>query len=159
MLWQTCIRGYSFLSSFSKPLHRSIPQDEGTRISVPSISPNCRQCCSWAVPPFEPPQAAFNLSTGSGSEMHAAHCRAVSFSFGLATTLALLGVGSSLLGKTYGQIGSGLPIAVALVAIAMGLNLLEVLPLRLPSLDLDVRNVSAPPPVQVYAPHLQLTGS
>ena len=76
-------------------------------------------------------------------------CRAVSFSFGLATTLALLGVGSSLLGKTYGQIGSGLPIAVALVAIAMGLNLLEVLPLRLPSLDLDVRNVSAPPPLQV----------
>ena len=75
-------------------------------------------------------------------------CRAVSFSFGLATTLALLGVGSSLLGKTYGQIGSGLPIAVALVAIAMGLNLLEVLPLRLPSLDLDVRNVSAPAPLQ-----------
>ena len=75
-------------------------------------------------------------------------CRAISFSFGLATTLALLGVGSSLLGKTYGQIGSGLPIAVALVAIAMGLNLLEVLPLRLPSLDLDVRNVSAPAPLQ-----------
>lgn len=53
-----------------------------------------------------------------------------------------------MLGKTYGQIGSGLPIAVALVAIAMGLNLLEVLPLRLPSLDLDVRNVSAPAPLQ-----------
>lgn len=75
-------------------------------------------------------------------------CRAVSFSFGLATTLALLGVGSSLLGRTYGQIGSGLPIAVALVAIAMGLNLLAVLPLRLPSLDVDVRSISAPDPLQ-----------
>ncbi|CAK0743777.1 hypothetical protein CVIRNUC_001496 [Coccomyxa viridis] len=70
--------------------------------------------------------------------------KAVSFSLGLATTLAVLGVFSSLLGRTYGQLGSGLPIAVALVAIAMGLNLLEVLPLRLPSLDLDVRSMLGP---------------
>lgn len=31
----------------------------------------------------------------------------------------------------------------------MGLNLLEVLPLRLPSLDVDVRQLSAPPLLQV----------
>ena len=76
-------------------------------------------------------------------------CRAAAFAFGLATMLALLGVGSSLLGRTYGQFGSGAPIAVSLVAILMGLNLLEVVQLRLPSLDVDVRQLSAPPLVQV----------
>ena len=45
--------------------------------------------------------------------------------------------------------GAGLPIAVSLVAIAMGLNLLEALPLRLPSLDVDVRGLAAPPLLQV----------
>ncbi len=48
------------------------------------------------------------------------------------------------------QIGDGLPIAVSLVAVAMGLNLLELLPLRLPSLDLDVRQLGVPPEVQAY---------
>ena len=58
-------------------------------------------------------------------------------------------MGSSLLGRTYGQWGQGAPIAVSLVAILMGLNLLEVVQLRLPSLDVDVRQLSAPPLVQV----------
>ena len=48
------------------------------------------------------------------------------------------------------QIGDGLPIAVSLVAIAMGLNLLELLPLRLPSLDVDVRGLGVPPAAQAY---------
>ena len=48
------------------------------------------------------------------------------------------------------QIGDGLPIAVSLVAVAMGLNLLEVLPLRLPSLDVDVRQLGVPPAAQAY---------
>ncbi len=56
------------------------------------------------------------------------------FAFGLATTLAILGVVATTIGKVYGQIGIGLPIIVSLVAIAMGLNLLEILPLRFPSL-------------------------
>ena len=76
-------------------------------------------------------------------------CRAASFTFGLATTLALLGVGSSFLGKAYGQIGNGLPIAISLLAILMGLNLLEVVQLKLPSLDVDVRKFEAPPLLQV----------
>ena len=37
-------------------------------------------------------------------------CRAAAFASGLATTLALLGVVSSAVGKAYGQIGEGLPI-------------------------------------------------
>jgi cytochrome c-type biogenesis protein len=57
------------------------------------------------------------------------------FSLGLATTLAILGILAAVLGKVYGQIGIGLPIAVSLIAIIMGLNLLEALPLQLPSID------------------------
>jgi len=51
----------------------------------------------------------------------------IAFSLGLATTLALLGVGASFAGKAYGQIGQGLPLAASGLAIIMGLNLLEVL--------------------------------
>ena len=47
--------------------------------------------------------------------------------------------------------------AVSGVAILMGLNLLGALPLRLPSLDVDIRSLSLPPLLQVRwlvgAPH------
>lgn len=56
------------------------------------------------------------------------------FSLGLATTLAILGIAAALLGKIYGQVGLGLPIIVSLIAILMGLNLLEALPLPLPAI-------------------------
>lgn len=56
------------------------------------------------------------------------------FVLGLAITLASLGLAAAALGKIYGQIGIGLPILVSIVAILMGLNLLELLPLRFPSL-------------------------
>src|SRR4028118_2429019 len=55
------------------------------------------------------------------------------FSLGLATTLAGLGILAASVGRVYGQVGIGLPIVVSLVAILMGLNLLEALPLQLPS--------------------------
>ncbi|MER3493427.1 MAG: cytochrome C biogenesis protein [Mastigocladus sp. ERB_26_2] len=55
------------------------------------------------------------------------------FAFGLATTLASLGIIAALVGKVYGQIGFGLPIIVSVIAILMGLNLLEALPLQMPS--------------------------
>jgi cytochrome c-type biogenesis protein len=56
------------------------------------------------------------------------------FSLGLATTLAILGILAASLGRVYGQIGVGLPIVVSLISIVMGLNLLELVPLRFPSL-------------------------
>ncbi len=55
------------------------------------------------------------------------------FALGLATTLAALGILAAVVGKIYGQIGIGLPVIVSLIAILMGLNLLEALPIRLPS--------------------------
>jgi len=76
--------------------------------------------------------------------------RAAAFSAGLATTFASLGLASSFFGGAYGQIGDALPIGVSLVAFAMGLNLLEALPLRLPSLDLDTRSLALPPAAQAY---------
>lgn len=57
------------------------------------------------------------------------------FALGLATTLAGLGILATVLGKVYGQIGLGLPIVVSVIAIVMGLNLLEALPIPLPSLN------------------------
>lgn len=56
------------------------------------------------------------------------------FSLGLATTLAGLGIAAASLGRVYGQVGLGLPIIVSVMAIVMGLNLLEILPLQFPSL-------------------------
>ncbi len=56
------------------------------------------------------------------------------FSLGLATTLAALGLSAAVLGQIYGQVGLGLPIIVSVIAILMGLNLLEALPFQLPSL-------------------------
>jgi cytochrome c-type biogenesis protein len=60
--------------------------------------------------------------------------QSLSFALGLATTLAGLGIAATLLGKVYGQVGIGVSIAVSLVAIVMGLNLLEALPFPLPTL-------------------------
>ncbi len=74
---------------------------------------------------------------GENSERSLAQAAAQSswFALGLATTLALMGVISAGIGQVYGQVGFGLPIVVSLVAIVMGLNLLELLPLRFPNFD------------------------
>ncbi|ASC74041.1 Putative cytochrome c-type biogenesis protein [Halomicronema hongdechloris C2206] len=60
--------------------------------------------------------------------------QASGFALGLATTLAILGLIAGGVGRVYGQVGWGLPILVSVVAILMGLNLLQALPLPLPSL-------------------------
>ncbi|KAG1666474.1 hypothetical protein FOA52_004856 [Chlamydomonas sp. UWO 241] len=78
--------------------------------------------------------------------------QAAAFASGLATTLAGLGVASATFGAAYGAGvgGTALPLAAGCLAIAMGLNLLEVLPLRLPSLDVDVRGEGLPPAARAY---------
>ncbi|MCT7996335.1 cytochrome c biogenesis protein CcdA [Laspinema olomoucense] len=73
------------------------------------------------------------------------------FAFGLATTLAALGIVAAYVGQVYGQVGIGLPILVSVIAILMGLNLLEALPLRLPSLDgMDLIPQDVPDGVRSY---------
>lgn len=76
-------------------------------------------------------QEESNLQTQTYSPWWLVIC----FSLGLATTLAGLGVLAAGLGKIYGQIGVGLPVVVSLIAIVMGLNLLELLPFSFPTLD------------------------
>ena len=89
---------------------------------------------------------------GAGGAGGGATGRAVAFAAGLATTLAGLGVAAASVGKAYGQVGEGLPIAVSVLAIVMGLNLLEVVTLQLPSFgeDVDVRELPVPPLGQAY---------
>jgi cytochrome c-type biogenesis protein len=75
------------------------------------------------------------------------------FAFGLATTLALLGVSAAALGQAYGQnLGDGLPIAVSVLAIVMGLNLLEVIVVGFPSFgqNFDARSLKIPEPAKAF---------
>jgi cytochrome c-type biogenesis protein len=72
------------------------------------------------------------------------------FSLGLATTLAGLGIIAATVGKVYGQIGIGLPIIISILAILMGLNLLEALPLQFPSFN-DTKWISEDLPLGVRA--------
>jgi len=55
------------------------------------------------------------------------------FALGFATTLCGLGLAAAIFGKIYGQVGGGLSIILGIVAIAMGLYLLELIPLQLPN--------------------------
>ncbi len=59
--------------------------------------------------------------------------RSLSFSGGIVASLVLLGFSSGLLGRLYGQIPEGVSLVVAGVAVVMGLHLLGLIPLRLPS--------------------------
>jgi cytochrome c-type biogenesis protein len=55
------------------------------------------------------------------------------FTLGLATTLAVLGLIAAGFGKIYGQVGWGLPVIVSILAIVMGLNLLQIIQIPLPA--------------------------
>jgi len=55
------------------------------------------------------------------------------FGLGFATTLCGLGVAAAIFGKIYGQVGTGLSVILGIVAIAMGLYLLELIPIQLPN--------------------------
>jgi cytochrome c-type biogenesis protein len=59
--------------------------------------------------------------------------RSLSFCSGIVTALVLLGLASGALGRIYGQVPGLIPTLVALLAVLMGLNLLGLLPLQLPS--------------------------
>lgn len=59
--------------------------------------------------------------------------RSCGFALGIVAALTLLGLVSSLLGRVYGQVPGLVPVLVAILAIVMGLNLLGLLPMRLPA--------------------------
>ncbi|QSF48736.1 cytochrome c biogenesis protein CcdA [Thermosynechococcus sp. PP45] len=77
--------------------------------------------------------------------------QSLGFALGLATTLTLLGMIAAVAGRIYGQVGWGLTIVVSLVAIAMGLNLLNALPLSFPrSRFLEELPARVPAGLQAY---------
>jgi cytochrome c-type biogenesis protein len=87
-----------------------------------------------------------------GGSRSGAALRSLSFALGLATTLALLGLGAGLFGYVYGQVAWGLPVVVSLVAIVMGLNLLGLVPLALPAgVGPTFERWNLPPWLRAYA--------
>ena len=59
--------------------------------------------------------------------------RSLSFCSGIVSALVLLGLASGALGRIYGQVPGLIPTLVAILAVLMGLNLLGLVPLQLPS--------------------------
>ena len=93
-----------------------------------------------------------DTNEGGGSKAASLAARSGAFAAGLATTLSGLGLLSVSAGKAYGQVGSGplLGVAVSGVAIVMGLSLLEVIIVPLPSFDVDVLNAKLPVGLKSY---------
>ncbi len=74
-------------------------------------------------------------SSSSEQEPSRAWIQSSLFALGVAITLTGLGLGSALLGRVYGQQAGGIwPLLMGSLAVVMGLNLLQLLPLSFPDL-------------------------
>lgn len=81
--------------------------------------------------------------------------RAGMFTVGLATSLSVLGLSATLAGRLFGSAGAGalgaaLPLTASGVAIVMGLNLLDLINLKLPSFEATLQLDKFPPSLQAF---------
>ncbi len=81
--------------------------------------------------------------------------RSAMFTVGLASSLSVLGLSATLAGKLFGSTGAGafgvvLPLTASVVAILMGLNLLDLVNLRLPSFEASLQLDKFPPSLQAF---------
>jgi len=72
------------------------------------------------------------------------------FALGFATTLCGLGLAAAIFGRIYGQVSGGLSIILGIIAIAMGLNLLGLIPLQLPNWGSIEISHTLPKPLRSY---------
>ncbi|WP_341886118.1 cytochrome c biogenesis protein CcdA [Synechococcus sp. UW140] len=89
--------------------------------------------CSLSLLPVSLAYLAGFGTEDSESAPRSPWLRSFGFCFGVVAALVLLGTGSALLGSLYGQTPEGISVLVALLAVLMGLNLLGIVPLRLPA--------------------------
>ena len=79
------------------------------------------------------PGAPTPAAMGQSSKTSLPWQRSLSFAAGIVASLVLLGLASGLMGRLYGSLPSQIPLVVAVVAVVMGLNLLGLLRLPLPT--------------------------
>jgi cytochrome c-type biogenesis protein len=79
------------------------------------------------------PGAPTPAAIGQSSKISLPWQRSLSFAAGIVASLVLLGLASGLMGRLYGSLPSQIPLVVAVVAVVMGLNLLGLLRLPLPT--------------------------
>jgi len=72
-------------------------------------------------------------TAGPGASRGLPWRRSLAFAAGIVSSLVLLGLASGWMGRLYGSVPGLVPLVVAAVAVLMGLNLLGLLPLRLPA--------------------------
>jgi len=89
--------------------------------------------CSLSLLPVSLAYLAGFSKTPGGPALGAPWQRSLGFSSGVVGALVLLGSASALLGRLYGQTPEAISLVVAVLAVLMGLNLLGLLPLRLPA--------------------------
>jgi len=89
--------------------------------------------CSLSLLPVSLAYLAGFGTEDSGASPRSPWQRSFGFCFGVVAALVLLGTASALLGSLYGQTPEGISVLVALLAVLMGLNLLGIVPLRLPA--------------------------
>ncbi|WP_288917017.1 cytochrome c biogenesis CcdA family protein [uncultured Synechococcus sp.] len=89
--------------------------------------------CSLSLLPVSLAYLAGFGTEDSESAPRSPWLRSFGFCFGVVAALVLLGTASALLGSLYGQTPEGISVLVALLAVLMGLNLLGLVPLRLPA--------------------------